>query len=251
MSSKKNILVVGDSFTIGQGCSDSPADRPPPESLMPSQYCWPTLLANDLSNTANVINVARRGNSQSGIFVNVLEHCRNDSIYQKSIDMIIFAGTSIGRVQIPSIGRLQIPDYKDSNSVSNWVIGARNEDEPDYILRAKEYYIKYLLNDTILETNAITPLLAAYGFARANNIDFLWSTPRRGTVQFEQGLDPITNLEFNTMTRYDFSGVNDLAFNRTCVVSDSDTHPNDLGHQIYYNNVIKVQLLPKLGLLGY
>ena len=173
MSSKKNILVVGDSFTIGQGCSDSPADRPPPEALMPSQYCWPTLLANDLSNTANVINVARRGNSQSGIFVNVLEHCSNDSIYQKSIDMIIFAGTSIGRVQIPSIGRLQIPDYKDSNSVSNWVIGARNEDEPDYILRAKEYYIKYLLNDTILETNAITPASMTAPYCLINSINHL------------------------------------------------------------------------------
>jgi len=243
MSSKKNILVVGDSFTIGQGCSDSPADQPSPESLLPSQYCWPTLLANDLSNTANVINVARRGNSQSGIFVNVLEHCSKHSIGQKSIDMIIFAGTSIGRVQIPN--------YKDSNSVRNWVIMPRKEDEPDYILRAKEYYTKYLLNDAILETNAVTSLLAAYGFARANNIDFLWSTPRRGTVRFEQWLDPITDLEFNSMMRYDFSGVNDLAFNRTCIVSDSDTHPNDLGHQIYYNNVIKVQLLPKLGLLGY
>jgi len=67
----KNILVVGDSFSYGQGCSDRPWNQKPYKAS-PSQFAWPALLQKELPEY-NIINISYPGNSIPGTFNDVVK----------------------------------------------------------------------------------------------------------------------------------------------------------------------------------
>lgn len=226
----KNILVLGDSFSYGHGCSD----RETVDTLhyKPSDYCWPSLLANDLSpDEYNIINLSKPGNSIMGVFNDLLNH-------SGPVDMLIFGVTSFDR--------LLIADPFNPDNTTNWIVGgelSKHESIPmlfDYN-KSKEMYFKYLINDKTMHLNKLAYMGALFNYASSNNIKCLYNIPNVIELDSKIGFDALNDLRFIHLYDFDYSANCNYQFNNTCTVADG--HPNNLGHSIYYERVIKPKVL--------
>jgi hypothetical protein len=221
----KNILVLGDSFSYGQGC----LDRLEHSTFIhpPSMYSWPSLLAADLIKTDyRIINKSRPGNSIMGMF-DVLFH------YKEPIDMIIFAVTSFER--------LLVADQKNPDNFKNWVIGVDTPHDPTMITynTSKEMYRKYLVNDKIMHLHKIAYMSAVFNYATKQKIKCLYSVPK--IYKYDYSLIESDGIAFEHMCDWDAPTMY-RANKNTYTVPDG--HPNELGHLIYYEHVIKPKILP-------
>ncbi len=248
MDRKTKVIIVGDSFTFGHGCSDRVfyydhklkvfvGDYDPIRDLTPSEHCWAALLQREYPNL-EVINLAKPGHCNTAIFKDLSAYVSNNEIIEG--DIVLFNGTKHDRIEV-STG-----DYKHPVS---WVMGwdhmAQQKDDSDYNLD-KKMYIKYLYHEQIGFNYSLASVMGAYGYASANKLNFVWNIPLLSQPSISGILDtsflqviPKSLLDHRipSITSWDFSGVNDWDFNATCICKDS--HTNDKGHLIYYEKQIK------------
>lgn len=240
----KNILILGDSFSYGQGCSD----RPTQESSLnhiPSEFSWPALLRADLNEDEyRLINLSKSGNSLMGMYLDLL-HYHKYHVHAEPIHMVVFT--------ITSFERLLVANPIDPSNVVSWVLSSdipntsANEAIRNYN-EAKHSYQKYLDNDIVQALNAIAYVNAFFNYTSIHNIKCLWSSPRLPELyEKHDWLSFSEELMFTNLYNYDFSkhdsdvGPYNNAFNKSCIMDDG--HPNNKGHQIYYDHVIKPQVL--------
>lgn len=241
----KNILVLGDSFSYGEGCSDRPTRESAQSNRIPSQFGWPSLLRADLNEDEyRLINLSKSGNSLMGMYLDLL-HYHKFHVHIEPIHMILFT--------ITSFERMLIADPINPENVVSWVLSSdvadtsANNAISDYN-EAKHNYQKYLDNDTIQSLNAIAYVNAFFNYTRIHNIKCLWSSPRLPELcEKHDWLDFSKELMFANLYNYDFSknykdiGPHNDTFNKSCI--NDDGHPNDKGHQIYYEHVVKHEVL--------
>jgi hypothetical protein len=221
----KNILVLGDSFSYGQGC----LDRLEHDTFIhpPSMHSWPSLLAGDLIKTDyRIINKSRPGNSIMGMFDNLLD-------YKEPIDMIIFAVTSFERILIAG--------QRNPDKVTNWVIGVDAPYDPEMITynTSKEMYRKYLVNDKIMHLHKIAYMSAVFNYATKQKIKCLYSIPK--IYNYDYSSIESDGIQFEHMC--DWDAPTTYRANKNTYTAP-DGHPNELGHLIYYEHVIKPKVLP-------
>jgi hypothetical protein len=227
------ILIVGDSFTYGQGCNDRVHYYDSKINTWvgsnhdwngPSQFCWPSLLQQRFPDIV-VVNLARAGIDNTSILQEILNSC-----HSAKFDLIIFAGTYCNRKQIAHPVR--------SEWITSWSPGWTNpNDSPEYV-NAKECYNKYLSNSEIDINLTVSAIMAAYGQSRVQDSKFLWSRPEDDiSIKY---LDTLKSHQIASIQHFDFSKVQDPQFNQTFV--GPDMHIIDHGHQLY----LEMQIIPVL-----
>jgi len=210
------IVVLGDSFTFGQGCSDTPMGY----IAKPSEYAWPSLIQKEFAVTVD--NRSRPGYSNASIVERLHQELTDD------IKLVICCVSFAARIQI----------RRTENAAES--IGPNWQSDRTFpqLETAVEHYYKYLYSDRIGHASSITTLLAAYASAQLVGADFLWCMP-----------DPvhIPSLNNHVLDRLRDSQFLSFAdFKWTKAESSVCDHPNNDGHQRYYNQVIVPVLKNKL-----
>lgn len=237
----KKIVVLGDSFTYGHGCSDRVfyKDAHTKEFVgsrdnliknSPSQYCWASLLQRDYTNL-QVYNLAEPGNSNQSMFRNLCEFLQDDSNFD--IDMILFMGTLTDRMDIGDTkGNLQ------SWTLTSDLVGELMEPTDGFNL-AKKMYITWLYDYNIGNYLGLMSLLACYNLATMANSKFYYNIHGHyaSSKLFSNIIKLCKDKEIPIISNFDFSESRDTIFNGTCMSPDG--HVNEKGHEIYYNRVIK------------
>lgn len=255
----RRIIILGDSFTYGHGCSDreyffdEKVNRwvgDYKEFLSgPSNYAWPSLLQQYFPNL-EIINLAYPGRCNQGIFRDLFKFYTNNDPCEG--DIIIFNGTFTDRIEIASEPSTDPPRVPISWCVAQDPDTDENSKSSEYRL-AKKLYLIHLYHDAIGKNLSMTALMGAYGYAIANNIEFYWDWPiilpfpngERCAGTYDDSVwETIpkalqdTNIE-HIMT-FDFSGNRNNEFNHSC--RSPDFHVNDKGHSIYFDK----QILPMI-----
>jgi hypothetical protein len=224
------ILIAGDSYTFGHGCSDREHYFNVETKKWvgsnsnwngPSEFCWASLLQKNYPNLT-VVNKSVSGVDNTSILINILKSCQSSSF-----DLIIFAASFSTRKQIA--------DSYNSDDIVTWIPNyTPKKMSTDYAM-AVEYYVKYLSNNTIDLNLTASAILAAFGQASALNSKFIWSRP--GSDLSTELLNSIVAHQITSIESFDFSGVNDSEIQAT-----DHVHVNNLGHQIYFEKQIVPQL---------
>ena len=228
---RMKILIAGDSFAFGQGCSD----RPDGSLDSPSDFCWASLL-QQAHPTLTVVNKSLPGLDNTSILIKILAACT-----ENTFDLIVFAGSYIERKQIAH-------PY-NTNEITPWVPGWHLPGPEDYE-KAQEYYVKYLSN-TAIDINITTSnIMAAHGQSLVQGAKFLWSLPEfapEDNIKFELLEDLLNAFQIKNVQDFDYSGVNNLQFNQQ--YECSDRHINDTGHRLYFERQI-VPLFKELNIIA-
>jgi hypothetical protein len=248
----ERIILLGDSYTFGHGCSDRihyydfnkkefVGTMKPEFEKIPSEHCWGSLLQKQFSNI-EVINIASPGNSYVGMFRNLVN--AQDKFKLNSNDLIMMNGTFPDRIEIDACHQPGTP-VSWSISMADFTVGAPSSDRYS---QAKRDYVKYLYNDAIGTNQAMASFMGIYGISRLYDTQFLWSRPppirEAYDLKLENMLTSMVDKFYPHMYKYDFSGFNSINFNeQNCY--QPDQHCNDLGHEIYYTKVI-LPLITKL-----
>jgi len=220
------ILIAGDSFAFGQGCSDR-GDGPPPQwedSDGPSKFCWASLLQQTYP-ALTVVNKSLPGLDNTSILVNILNACA-----ENTFDLIVFAGSYVERKQIAH-------PYQ-SDKITSWITSCKISGPGDYE-KAQEYYVKYLSTIAIDINISTSNILAAYGQASIQGARFLWSLPEfspEDNITFDLLENVLNAFQIKNVQDFDYSGINDLQFNQQYECPDS--HMNNTGHQLYFEKQI-------------
>jgi hypothetical protein len=234
------ILVVGDSYSFGYGCSDRLRYFDLESKIWvgndfawngPSEFCWASLLQKQYPNLT-IINKSVPGIDNVSILINLLNSCQI-TIF----DAIIFSASYSTRKQIA--------DLYDPENVVTWIPNytqkkSSHTQASEEYLRAIDYYVKHLSNNAIDLNLTASAILAAFGRATTLNSKFLWSRPETD-IQTKL-LDSLTSYQINSIQTFDFSGVHDDWSNYHNMRSADKTHVNDVGHRIYFEK----QIVPKL-----
>jgi hypothetical protein len=244
-----NVLVLGDSFAFGHGCSDrvfyydfdnrtwigERIDVKPP-----SEFCWASLLQQEFKDKIQVTNIATVGRSMQGMFADLVQWLKG----KIKFDLVIFTGTVRDRVEMP-----MVHDHNKSGSWGlSWETSLPSIDwQPDDFANAKQIYVKHLYNDAIADQMAFSALLGAHSLTQINKIKFLWSVPAIcfSDQHLNDLLEPISDCEIPDLMRYDFSYRQDSDFNKNFLCVDG--HTNDLGHRIYYEKEVRPAVKRILG----
>lgn len=230
---KNKILVLGDSFTYGHGCSDRIYYYD--EDLKryvgnffeypnhpPSKYCWASLLQEN--NPEYVVeNISRPGNSNISMFGNLLQYAYSGRC--ADVCAIIFSATFVDRIEIASL--------QNSENTAPWIVNwyPKEVKEPDDYYKAKELYSKHLYNGQVGLHMTLASLMAAHQYAITRDIDFYWTIPKNGIPRgIDRTLGIMDALKFPHIHSYDF--LHNAEQNLKCLAKD--THTNELGHKIYY-----------------
>jgi hypothetical protein len=226
------ILVVGDSFTVGQGCTDrdDPATQTFP--MIPSEFAWSTLLSRDLPNY-NVINLAQPGSSNITICKQVHDYVGHK--HKKKPELILFCSSFDGRIIVQS-DPILMEKFGDVIGLTDWVIPAKNlfGASKDYA-NAKQMFVKHLLAMEYFGQVSLASVWSIYGVCNRLGIKFAWSYP--------EGEDANIDGRLNLLNEYKFQAISDWTFATRHTLGNtylsSDLHANNLGHQGYYKEVIK------------
>jgi hypothetical protein len=245
----KRIILLGDSFTFGHGCSDKVYYYDPVtkqhvgEKMSPkfeatvSEYCWGSLLQKRFPHI-EVMNIAKPGHCFLGMFRDLIN--LQQYVELTPDDLVLLNGSFVDRTEIAHPTEL--------DRVISWSIGNDPElntgpqfNEPVFI-DAKRVYTKYLYNTKIGYNQFLASVMGMYGICKLYDSQFAFSVPKN--VMLTQTLTKdLRTLKFPHMYEYDFSGNNDSAFNDTCYLPDR--HCNNLGHEIYLEKVVLPFLLSK------
>lgn len=237
---KRRVIVLGDSFTFGHGCSDRVhyydkatdsfvGDETPFMLNIPSVYCWSNLLQQKYDDL-EVVNLAKPANCNQGIFRNLIDYHSKTNVNEG--DILMYHGTFPTRIEIASGARPEVP--------VPWVMGwdhhSQKESQIVYNV-AKKMYLTHLFNDTIGSNQSLTALLSAYAFATMHKLKFVWSLPIYVYDSYVMNsLRPINSSRLTHICKYDFSGKDNYDFNKDCFAPDY--HVNDKGHAIYLEKEI-------------
>lgn len=236
----KRIVILGDSYTYGHGCSDRVYYRDEAANIIgnkdhlmnsgPSEYCWASLLQKDFPDF-KIRNLSRPGNSNQSMFRNLCEFLQDKNNFD--IDMILFMGTLTDRIDIGDTkGNLQ-----------PWPLGGDMEgdvvDPADGFNMAKKMYLTWLYDKNIGNYLSVMAVLACYNMANLVNAKFFYNF--HGPHPYDKLFTNVTKLfkdrEIHIISHFDFSANRDAIFNDSCLAPDG--HVNEKGHEIYYNRIIK------------
>lgn len=206
------IVVVGDSYVYGQGCSDRAAYI---DDSGPSNYCWASLLQQHYP-TWDVKNYGHPGADN----VNIVKELQQQ--LQQDIKLIIFCSSFISRIPV----RHPYAENDCTMPVSpHWTA---HIDEPGFNESVAKYY-KHLYSDVVGIDIMTNSLLAAYCATKLIGADFLWSRPVRHHPEVpSQIIDWFGRCEFKSACDFDYTA-DELAPCR---------HPNNNGHARYFKEVI-------------
>lgn len=240
------IIILGDSFTFGHGCSDriyyfdsnSKKLIGNMDSFLegPSQYSWPSLLQKTVKG--EVINLAKPGNSNQGMFKDFKKYIEIDTFNKNgsfsNIDAIFFCGTFIDR--------LEIANPFDNNDTMSWVMSSII---PEYTFNskhklAKKQFVSFLYNNEVGVNYTLTALLSVYSLAKANNIKFFYSFPNWSWDELKKHNEIYNVLkehEIPTLTDLDFLECQDKEKRDKMIAVDG--HANDVGHLSYFKLIIE------------
>lgn len=248
MTLMRKIIILGDSFTFGHGCSDREfhydevsktfiGDSKPFINGIPSEKCWPALLQQKYTDI-QVVNLAKPANCNQGMFRNLLDYCKDNPLNEN--DIVMYNGTFPTRIEIASGEKPEV--------AVPWVMGWDHHSQMESAIQyniAKKLYITHLFNDGIGYIQAVSSILATYGFATTYKTKFIWSIPKYAyPPDILNKLNILSHLRITDISKYDFSGMNRYDFNKTCEAIDS--HINDLGHSIYFEKQIIPVIQPLL-----
>jgi hypothetical protein len=237
----KNILITGDSFAYGHGCSDrvfyydEKLRKHIGDSVTfqqgPSEHCWASLLQNELN--VNVINVSVPGSSNQGAYMRAIEKINPD------YDLVIFAGTWTNRTEIASH-----VENKTKSIIFNY--STANENDPLPYKNSIISYFKYLYHEDINRHTSITSIVSLYSYCLKHNIKFLWTFPRN-----EHLCDKLEHVIVNHRMfsmQDELFGQRDKMILDISSITDVSGHFNDIGHKIYYEAQIKNRVIDLLNL---
>lgn len=259
----KRILILGDSYTFGHGCSDRIyyydhnlkkfiGNPEPFYNVIPSEFGWPSLLQKQFPEI-EVINLAKPGHSNPSIFRDLLEFYQENK--KTTEDLVIFNATFASRIEVASYHTPEKPvswpmgwDF-DVNKDEWW---ETNLDFAGKYSKAKKFYLTYLFNKSIGYNISLASIMGAYGFVKSNNIKFIWNYPISDyPYNLAKSLKSMKDCQCYHILKYDFEKninhdnnvIEDSEFNKNCYAADY--HVNDLGHKIYFEK----EILPKVQLL--
>lgn len=242
-----NILLLGDSFTFGHGCSDrvlyfdvekNTLIGESLEKKCPSNFCWGSLIQKDFSDII-VYNMSRPGRSMQGLLADFVEFVEVNP--DKKIDLVIYNSTLPDRIELPMV--------HDHNLVASWGItwdvcmpDPVFSTHPPELIKARNLYRKYLWNSKIGDQQSFSALMGAYAFALSQNIKFRYTLPLYcfHHSKLNEHFYPFHQNEIPALWSYDFSTREDKDFNKN--FQSQCGHANDLGHQVYYQKVIKPEI---------
>lgn len=236
---KNKIIILGDSYTYGHGCSDriyyfddknnqyvGRHFEYPEDSA--SEYCWGSLLSKRFPEF-EVVNLSRPGNANIAMFGNLVEY--GEGIGLDQVYTIIFVGTFVDRIEIATL--------KDPEQSGPWLINWDPPliDQPEFYQKAKDYYRKFLYNGSIGINLSLASIFGAHSYATSRGIKFYWSIPLGSMPpQTFNVLKPIINMRFKHIHNYDYSGHKNEAINKSCLAPD--LHVNEIGHALYFQKEI-------------
>ncbi len=260
----KNIILLGDSFTFGHGCSDRIYHWDPKlkkyvgdvHSLAqgPSQFCWGRLIEKEFSGV-RVYNLAYPGKDNISCFADLLL-ARQEHYEDLKIDAVFFNMTYDDRQQIAdSVGFASsnfaektqgrdvdyFRDYVPLNSWSPlWNLDgwAMDRNEPKEYVRALEYYANYLFSPAWGAKLSHNSLYAVESWARKQGAKFYWSASRIVSVNTSTYIDAgIKKKQLPNIV--DHLKIHGKPKEVNLEYRSSDGHANDAGHQRYYQDIIR------------
>ena len=215
------ILISGDSYTFGIGCLDLPStgEYSKNPNTRPSEYCWASLLGRDKSSP-EVHNCARPGSDNLTITESIWNNIHKD------IDIVMFCGSFINRVQVKD------PLYTQKTARMSLIPSFDRSDFDKKFIQLIEDYYKYFYCDETGTSYTISSILSSYAVATLNGAKFLWSVPTRGWLNDSPVLDMLKEFQFKSTA--DFSDDNEFDYS----IKSPCGHLSDLGHRRYYQSVI-------------
>lgn len=248
----KNIIVLGDSFTFGQGCSDRNWYYDNKKKVFvgdhtlitsgPSKECWASLLQNDYPNY-EVKNFAIPGENNIG------QSIKGQNIIDQDTVMVFFSLAPINRIQVK---------HHSLETLESWVLSQDEilEDIPKEYINAKEYFLKYLYHEQALINSSINAFLSIYAAANTVNAKCFISAFPLDIPKLIGSSKTFTNLYFksNIMHLYDLviqrhrtyfslsmKGIKPFNddMNPNNSLRADDYHASSRGHRVYYDTIIK------------
>jgi len=231
------VIVFGDSFNYGHGCKDRIFyyDQKTKQQIgtlcpenSPSQYSWGSLLQEKYPQI-KVHNFANPGRSNQQIFRDFLSYSETRKI-RKENHLVFFQISNPDRIEIRK-GFDEIHSYVLSNAATH------HHD----IDKAARTYIRDMYHEKIGENVGFMTILGAYALAKLQHIcNFYWTCSRMtypsNTYDFLLSHYELKRHSLVDIRNLDFSNCRDNNINK--LYRAPDNHVNELGHQIYFENII-------------
>lgn len=234
---KNKIIIVGDSYTFGHGCSDRIHYYDKQSETWigdqainvkgPSQHCWASLAARDFSKY-EFINLSAPGNSNDNIFKGIAD------TVDLNTELVMFAGSFSNRMLIKDHG---------SESVFPWIVGMNwlpsEPTQPKSYFTAKESFIKHLYIDSMGNNYTVMAIMSAWAASILYQSKFVWSIPGHEPTLVDKQLTTVhmQSLQFLSIARYPFNDKFNIQDESVYLAADG--HINDYGHNLYYETEIK------------
>lgn len=249
----KNIIIVGDSYAFGHGCSDresyiDPITKKHVGSMEllngpPSGNCWGSLIQRDYPDF-NVINLSYSGDSNTRMIQRLFTQ-----VEITKPDLIIFSGTGVFRMATANW------HGPKGEPLANWVLNDQYSNVPGYIAKARESFVRYLFSPAVFISNSMMAVYAAYGIAKHYGAKIMWSLPV-GDYCYKPEYDVSGLDEFSQELDFNLSAISNCRYTphlefMSKVGTDGraiDGHFNDYGHYIYYRDVILPKLKETIGI---
>ena len=260
----RTVLVLGDSFAFGHGCSDrfyftdeeGKAHGTEFDFRYPSEFCYASLIAKNNTNW-KVINKSSPGLDNLSMFQELLK-LRKDSV---EIDYVFVAFSFDDRMLVRD-PRLE----EDKSKFLSWPrFGHKPKKDEDHIFgypdpmvfrmassnneipqtgdeehhKALIAYRNELFNPRIANLISLSLAHAFYSICLTNGIEYNWSASSNSSLSNNRMYDHMSN----TIRDREVPGmVQHLKLTNTPPYSKYralDGHANDLGHSKYYTEVIE------------
>jgi len=264
---KKNVIVLGDSFIYGHGCSDREfyIDKNGVEhgnvvllDVSPSSHCWPALVAAELQEQINVVNLSLPGIDNQSLLSSLCNFLDNNDTPP---DLIVFNTCPGGRVLIaddapatiyrdktPQLFRrlINLEDLTKSKSwrkIFNGCKGAsllHSRDDVITNFAGKHYHT------AVDVQSALSVLLSVHNISQSYSAKFLWSPITHCNIGPNLDIIPaplrriINNGKIQHVSEFQRTNANGFIA--------PDGHTNDAGHAAYSAAVMTPRIKSELGL---
>lgn len=260
---KKTIVLLGDSFTFGHGCSDRIYHWDPELkrhvgdmhslALGPSEHSWGRLIEQTFANV-RVINMAGPGKDNTSCFSDLLLDLKEH--YQDvKIDAVIFSMTFDDRIQIAGpagfadagfADRTQgrpIDYFKDYLPMSSWSplwaleSWSQGKGFTKKYISALELYAEHLFSPAWGAKLSHSSLFAVKGLADSMGAKFYWSAPGAVSTNSSEYIPQVKSQQLPSII--DHLKIYDKTNKEGWAYRSKDGHANDAGHKRYFLEVIK------------